>query len=65
MAGSPHRPTQIPDRPSECRRGLPSPAPPVPAAMFIHHDIVIAAGQKALSSQLITALWVPDGACLR
>ncbi|MGH3975004.1 MAG: hypothetical protein ACRDS9_16990 [Pseudonocardiaceae bacterium] len=50
---------------SECRRGLPSPAPPVPAALFIHRDILITVGQKALSAQLVTALWVPDGACVR
>jgi hypothetical protein len=44
---------------TECRRGLPNSALPVPAAMFIHRDIVITAGQKALSTQLVTALWVP------
>ncbi len=48
---------------TECRRGLPSPAPPVPAALFIHRDIVITAGPKALSARLVAALWVPDGGC--
>ncbi|MGH3823736.1 MAG: hypothetical protein ACRDRA_13045 [Pseudonocardiaceae bacterium] len=47
----------------ECRRGLPSPALPVPAAMFIHCDILITAGQEALSPRLVTALWVPEGVC--
>ena len=51
------------DLATECRRGLPSPAPPVPAAMFIHSDVLITAGQKALSPQLVTALWVPDSVC--
>ncbi|MGH4002544.1 MAG: hypothetical protein ACRDSO_00310 [Pseudonocardiaceae bacterium] len=51
------------DLATECRRGLPSPTPPVPAAMFIHRDVLITAGQKALSPQLVTALWVPDGVC--
>jgi hypothetical protein len=53
---------ELADLAAECRRGLPSPAPPVPAAMFIHRDILIIAGEKALSPQLVTALWVPDGA---
>lgn len=45
---------------NECRRGLPSPGPPPPAAMFIHRDILITCGQMALPPQLVTALWVPD-----
>jgi len=49
------------DLATECKRGLPSSAPPVPAAMFIHRDVLITAGQKALSPQLVTALWVPEG----
>jgi hypothetical protein len=55
--------TELTDLATECRRGLPSPAPPVPAAMFIHSDILITAGQRASSPRLVTALWVPDGAC--
>jgi hypothetical protein len=53
---------ELTDLATQCRRGLPSPAPPAPAAMFIHRDILITAGQKALSAQLATALWVPEGA---
>ena len=49
---------ELTDLATECRRDLPSPTPPVPAAMFIHRDIVITAGQKALSPQLVTALWM-------
>ncbi|MGH3984195.1 MAG: hypothetical protein ACRDST_16315 [Pseudonocardiaceae bacterium] len=52
--------SELADLASECRRGLPSPAPPVPAAMFIHWDIVTTAGGKALSPQLITALWASN-----
>lgn len=47
----------------ECRRGLPSPTPPIPAAMLIHSDILITSRRNALPRQLITALWVPNGAC--
>lgn len=54
---------ELTDLANECRRGLPSPTPPVPAAMFIHRDVLITAGQKALSPQLVTALWVPDSVC--
>jgi len=57
--------SELTDLAVECRRGLPSPTPPIPAALFIHHDILITAGQKALPPQLVTALWVPDGVCLR
>ncbi len=57
--------SELADLATECRRDLPSPAPPISSAMFIHRDIVITAGQKALSARLVTALWVPDGACLR
>jgi hypothetical protein len=46
----------------ECRRDLPSPTPPVPAAMLIHSDILITSQRSMLPRQLITALWVPDGA---
>jgi hypothetical protein len=53
---------ELTDLATECRRGLPSPTPPTPAALFIHRDIVITAGQKALSTRLITALWMPDSA---
>ncbi len=56
---------ELADLATECRRGLPSPAPPIPAALFIHRDIVITAGQKSLSLRLVTALWVPEGVCLR
>jgi hypothetical protein len=56
---------ELADLATECRRGLPSPAPPAPAAMFIHSDILITCGQKALLPQLVTALWVPDSACRR
>lgn len=44
----------------ELKRGLPGLAPPVPAAMFIHSDILINCGQSALPAQLVRALWVPD-----
>jgi hypothetical protein len=33
--------------------------------MFIHRDILITCGQRGLSRELVTALWVPDSACLR
>lgn len=46
----------------ELRRDLPHPAPPPPAAMFIHQDIVITCGASHLSPQLITALWIPGEA---
>lgn len=46
----------------ECRRDLPSPTPPVPAAMLIHSDILITSQRSMLPRQLVTALWVPDGA---
>jgi hypothetical protein len=55
-------PSELTDLATECRRGLPSPAPPTPAALFIHSDILITAGQKALSSPPITALWMPENA---
>ena len=50
---------ELTDLAVECQRGLPSPAPPAPAAMFIHRDILITAGSKALTPQLVTSLWVP------
>jgi hypothetical protein len=52
---------ELNDLAAECKRGLPSSAPPVPAAMFIHRDILITAGQKAITPRLVAALWVPDG----
>jgi hypothetical protein len=55
---------ELADLATECRRGLPSRAPPAPAAMFIYRDILITCGQKALPPQLFTALRVPDSACL-
>ncbi|MGH3697816.1 MAG: hypothetical protein ACRDRX_28195 [Pseudonocardiaceae bacterium] len=54
---------ELTDLANQCRRGLPSPTPPAPAAMFIHRDILITCGQQALPARLITALWVPDSAC--
>jgi hypothetical protein len=54
--------SELADLASECRRDLPSSTPPVPAAMFIHHDILLTTRQQALSPRLATALWVPDGA---
>lgn len=45
---------------AELKRALPHPTPP-PAAMFIHSDILITCDTNALSSQLVTALWVPHG----
>jgi hypothetical protein len=48
--------TEPTDLAAQCRRGLPHPAPPIPAAMVIHHDILITAGHKALPSRLATAL---------
>jgi anthranilate phosphoribosyltransferase len=44
----------------ELKRRLPGPAPPPPAAMFIHADIVITCGEENMSTPLVTALWVPD-----
>lgn len=55
--------SELADLATECRRDLPGPTPSVPAALFIHRDIVITAGQMALSRQLVTALWVPGEAC--
>ena len=54
--------SELADLATECRRGLPNPTPPIPAAMFIHSDILITSQQNALPRQLVTALWVPDGA---
>jgi hypothetical protein len=54
--------SELTDLATECRRDLPSATPPIPAALFIHRDIVITAGQKALSARLVTALWVPNPA---
>ena len=54
--------SELTDLVTECRRDLPSPTPPVPAAMFIHSDILITSQRTALPRQLVTALWVPDGA---
>lgn len=54
--------SELTDLVTECRRGLPSPRPPVPAAMFIHSDILITSQRNALPRQLVTALWVPAGA---
>lgn len=55
--------SELADLARECRRGLPSPAPPIPAAIFIHSDILITSQRNALPRQLITALWVPNRAC--
>jgi hypothetical protein len=54
--------SELADLATECRRGLPSPTPPVPAAMFIHSDILITSQRNALPRQLVRALWVPSGA---
>jgi hypothetical protein len=54
--------TELTDLASECRRGLPSPTPPIPAALFIHHDILITSQHTTLPRQLVTALWVPQSA---
>jgi hypothetical protein len=54
---------ELTDLATESRRGLPSPTPPIPAALFIHRDIMITAGQMTVSPQLVTSLWVPAGAC--
>ena len=54
---------ELADLAAECRRNLPSLTPPVPAAMFIHSDILITSQRNALPRQLVTALWVPDSAC--
>ncbi len=53
---------ELADLAAECRRGLPSPVPPIPAALFIHRDILITTGQQALPARLVTALWIPDPA---
>jgi hypothetical protein len=50
---------ELTDLANEYRRGLPNPTPPIPAAMFIHRDILITSRQNALPRQLVTALWVP------
>ncbi len=50
---------------TECRRDLPSPVPPVPAALFIHRDILITSKQQTLPARLVTALWIPDPAHVR
>jgi hypothetical protein len=36
---------ELTDLATECRRGLPSPTPPIPATMFIHRDILITSEQ--------------------
>jgi hypothetical protein len=54
--------SELTDLATECRRGLPSPTPPIPAALFIHRDILITSEQGALPRQLVTALWVPQSA---
>ena len=56
--------SELTDLAAECRRGLPSPTPSIPAALFIHRDILITSERNALPRQLVTALWVPDGAGL-
>lgn len=56
---------ELADLAMELRHGLPNLAPPVPAAMFIHRDILITCGQRGLSRALVTALWVPDPAGVR
>jgi hypothetical protein len=56
--------SELTDLAAECRRGLPSPTPPPPAALFIHRDILITSQQNTSPRQLVTALWVPDSACL-
>lgn len=56
--------SELTDLANERRRSLPHPAPSVPAALFIHRDILITSQQNALPRQLVTALWVPDGAGL-
>ena len=55
--------SELADLARECRRDLPSPTPPVPAAMFIHCDILITSQRNTLPRHLVTALWVPNGAC--
>ena len=47
----------------ELKRGLPTPTPPPPVAMFIHADILITCGTGSVSTPLITALWIPDAQC--
>ena len=44
----------------ELKRGLPTPTPSPPAAMFIHADIVITCGVGKVPTPLATALWVPN-----
>lgn len=50
---------ELTDFADELKQGLPSPTPPPPAAMFIHADIVITCDAQNVSTQLVTALWVP------
>jgi hypothetical protein len=51
---------ELADLAMELKRGLPDLATPVPAAMFIHSDILINSRQSALPARLVTALWVPE-----
>jgi hypothetical protein len=44
----------------ELKRGLPGLTPSIPAATFIHADIVITCGTQGVSTPLVTALWIPD-----
>lgn len=46
----------------ELKQELPSSTPPIPAALFIHRDILITSQRNTLPRQLITALWVPHHA---
>ncbi|MDQ3764929.1 MAG: hypothetical protein M3460_26490 [Actinomycetota bacterium] len=50
---------ELTDFAAELKRGLPTPTPPPPAAMFIHADIIITCSAEGVSTALVTALWVP------
>lgn len=47
---------ELTDLARELKRGLPSAVPPVPAALFIHRDILITSRQSALPAPLVRAL---------
>lgn len=53
---------ELTDLAMELKQGLPSSTPPIPAALFIHRDILITSQQNTLPRQLVTALWVPNRA---
>ncbi|MGH3821434.1 MAG: hypothetical protein ACRDRA_01100 [Pseudonocardiaceae bacterium] len=53
---------ELTDLARELKQKLPSSTPPIPAALFIHRDILITSQRNTLPRQLVTALWVPTRA---